>query len=740
MRPWFFFVFLSLLGASPLSAQAETPEEQLAAASALFDAGKYPAAAQKLEAFLLKNPKHPKVPAAAFTLARSRVEQKQFAQAIPAYEKVIGGKDTDLIPLAQLGLGEAALTAQKYDRAAIALEAALKANLQQEQAAFAWYGLGQANLQRKQYARAEEAYLQVTRDYPRSNYAEGAWFGAGLAALRQNKGAAARERFRAIVDRYPQSPDRPQALLMMAQMHLTAKEYPQARAAFERMLRDPSAKNADAATLADAEDGLIQALLETKDYAAAADRLTAALNRLPADDPQWFRAQLSLGHCHYRRQQYAPALAAYTAAAKSPQKPVAAQGFYWAGNTALALDRPAEAAPQFAKLVARFPQHELASRAQRKAGDAYLAAKQNTEAAGAYRVVLERYPRSPDAAEARKALAELTDSLNDPAQLNAVLKNAAPMERHRGTLRATRLLLESKKTTEALPLLTALLKEKPVPEIAAEGNYLLGVVYESQRKSAPAAVALAEAVRLNPAAEWAGDAQGRLAWLYLDGSQPEAAEKAATAALKRRLEPQPQTQARLALVQAQLDLKKWDAALEGCRQLMAGSPTPETATTVLFTQAWVAEKRGKPEEALPLWERLLQEQPKSAHAAEALLHIGDGRFRAKQLEEARDLYARLLSDFPKSPPGAEARFKLGSALYNLDRPAEAAAEFNAVAIDKSAGSYAPEALYWAGVALEKAGQREEAIQRLSRLVTQYPKSPRIANARIRLAALKAKAP
>ena len=80
---------------------------------------------------------------------------------------------------------------------------------------------------------------------------------------------------------------------------------------------------------------------------------------------------------------------------------------------------------------------------------------------------------------------------------------------------------------------------------------------------------------------------------------------------------------------------------------------------------------------------------------------------------------------------------MGSTLYNLDRPADAAAEFDSVAADKLGASYIPEALYWSGVALDKADKKGEAIKRLTKLVEMYPKSQRIANARIRLAALKA---
>jgi TolA-binding protein len=726
-------LFLLLLTAAP--ALAQSPEEQLAAASALFDAKKYAEAAQQLDKFLTANPRHVKAGAAALALGRCYTELKQYPKAVPAYEKAVASKDPAVLIVAQLGLGEAAIYSEQYEKAATALDAAVKTQLKPEQGAIAWYWLGQANFQLQKYPASELAYLKVTRDYARADFVDAAHFGAGLAALRQGKTDAARTQLRAVVDRFPNSEDRPQALLILAQMDLEAKRYREARTGFEALLQDPKALDDEGR--AAAEEGLINALLELQDYIAAATRLEAILKRLPATDQQRYRANLSLGHCRYRQKQYEQAFTAYVEAAKSTEGAVAGEGHYWAANSALALKRPADAAVQFNKVPERFPKHELAPKAQLRAADALVAAKQLDAASNAYRAVVKNYPQSPEAAEAKKALAELVDAVDDPAQLAAALKNAPPAERARGTLRLARLYLGAKKYAEAVTPLTDILKEKLEPEVAGEAQYLLGIAYEAQSKAAPAATAFAEAVRRSPSATWAADAQTRLAWLYLELKQYPNAEKAANAAVTLKPAVELERQARLALVQALLDQEKWDAALEGCRALLAGSPPPETVATVLYTQAWVSEKRGKSEEALPLWERLAADHPKTEYANEALLRIADARFKAEKYEEARDKYAALLTEAPKSPLAPEARFKLGSSLYNLTKHAEAAAEWDRIAADRNAGDYAPEALYWAGVALEKADKKKDAIDRLSRLVNGYPKHERTANAKVRLAALKA---
>jgi len=728
---------LALLAMALPCAAAATPEEQLAAASALFDAKKYAEAARQLDSFLAANPKHARVGVAALALGRCRAQLKQWDPAIAAYEKALAGKDAAVLTDARLGLGEAAMSAARYEKAVPALEEVVKAPLPASQAAVAWYWLAQASFRLQRYDAAERHYARVIQDYPRAEFIDAAHFGAGVAAFRQGKIEEARTKLRTVVDRYPKSEDRLQTRLVLAQIELDGKRYREARSAFDTLMRDPAFSKTDRETQASAEDGLIQALLELGEYPAASTRLEAALGRLPAGDPQRFRAQLSLGHCRYRQKQYAPAVAAYSEAAEGKDPALAAEALYWSGNAAAALERPEDAARQWSQLVSRFPKHTLAPKAQLKAAEALQAVMKPSAAAAAYRLVIKQYPAAPEAETARKALSELVDAFTDPVQLAEALKTASPAERARGQLRLGRLQVEAKKYPEAAVPLVELLKSKPAPDVTAEARYLLGVAYDGQRKAGPAVACLAEAVRLAPSAPWAGNAQSRLAWLYLDQKQPAAAERAAAAALSLKPGEAAEQQARLAQVQAQLDQQKWDAALEGCKALLSGRPTPEVLATALFTQAWVAEKQGRPEEALPLWERLAAEQPRSSYAAEALLYIGDARLKTEKFEEASQKYQALLDGFPKSPLAPEARFKLGSAFYNLNRTQDAAAQWEQVAADPAAGDFIPEALYWAGVALDKGDRKDLAIQRLSRLVAQYPKHARVPQAKVRLAALKA---
>jgi TolA-binding protein len=698
------YILAGVLFACPALLRAEeidTPEEQLAAASALFDAKKYAEAAQRLDAFIAANPKHARTGAAAYALGRARAELKQFDKAVPAYEKAIASKDTAVLPMSELGLGEAAMNTRQYDKAIAALTEVVKTDLPVDQAATAWYWIGQANYQLGKFADSQAAYDHIWQQLKRATLLDSAYYGAGVAAQRQGKSEEARQRYRVVVDRYPKSDDRTNAMLGLAMLDVMDKRWPQARTGLESLL---AVQDLSPDIRASAEDSLIQALLELQDYAAVIPHLEAALTRAPANDPARYRIQLSLGTARYRQKQYEPALAAYLEAAKSSEEPIAAQGLYWAGNAQIALNRSGEAASLFQKLSTRYPNSDLAKKADQRAGEART---------------------------------DVVNSINDPSQLATAVRTLPAAERAPATIRLARLYLQQKKAAEAAAVLVDLVKTNPPAPMAAEANYLLGVSYDSLSKDAQAESALATAVKAGGDSPWIPDARSRLAWLYINLKQPEKAEAAANAALAGKLGNDAQQQTRLALLQSYIDQMKWDQALNAGKSILASNPPPDVVATVLFTQAWTADKRGMMETSLPIWDRLATEFPKSPYAAEALLHVGDARMKAEKFDEARDRYSTLVTNYPKSPLAYEARYKLGSALYNTGKPGEAAVEFDAVANDKAAGSYAPESLYWAGVALDKAGNKTEAIQRLTKLVAQYPTHARIVNAKIRLAALKA---
>jgi TolA-binding protein len=737
MSPVFQRLIVFALILLPLPVLAQTPDEQIAAASALLDAKRYADAATKLDMFLAANAKHPKAGLAAYALGRARTELKQWDKAAGAYEKAIASGNEDIEPKARLGLGEAAMQLKDHEKAIAALNSAVRFQLSKEQMGTAYLWIAQANAELERWPEAETAFQRVLRDFDRGDLVEEALYGAGVVAQKSGKKDLARRRFQAVIERFKEGGLRLYARFSLAEMDLADQKYDQARVGYQAVVDDKNAA-ADAPELAAAaEDGLIRVLLDSGDLAAAAPRLETAAKRLPATDPQKFKAYLTLGNCRYRQKEYPAALTAYTEASKATDPAVAAEALYWAGNAALAAEQFAEAAANFGKMVTRFPQSPLAAKAQLKAGDALASSKQTDAAATAYRAVVAKYPGTPQATDAKNALQGLVAAIDDPVKLAAALKTASPAEKPAIALKLARVHIAQRRFAAAVLPLDDLIKSKPDDAVAADANYLLGIAQDGQEKSQQAVAALAEAVRLAPSAPWAGDAQVRLAWSYIELKQPTKAEAAADAALATKLETDLAEQAKLAKLQATLDQEKWETVLSSAKSVLDSKPSGDTAATALYAAAWASDKLNKPDEAIAFYDTLAKDQPKSRQAAEANLRVANALVKADKKDDARARYALIAKDFPTSPLVWEARFQLGSLLYEAKSYAEAVGEFDAVANEKSSAALQPEALYWAGVAQDKAGNKEAAITRLSKLVTQFPTHMRVANAKVRLAALKA---
>ena len=712
-------ISLTLLAIAPLNARAESPEERIAAAGALFGAKKYAEAAPKLDAFLVSYPTHSKAGVVAYTLGRCRSELKQYPLAVFAFEKAAASGTNSILIQAQLGLGEAALLSKQYAKAIAALEAATSSPLKTEQAPIVWYWLGQSNYQLQKYAKSETAFTKSFESYPEAEIADAACFGAALSAFKQKKTEVAKRDFKTLVEKYPKSQNALLAGLYVAQIDLADKRLPEAREVFASLLKFVATTPTNIRVQADAEKGLIQTLLALRDYGAASGRLEDALKRLVSPDPQYFRANLSLAHCQYHIKEFDLASKSYLEASKSPEPEVSKEAFYWAGASLLAEKKLSEAAGQFLKFVKKYPKDDLAPKAQLKAADSFYDLKLNEQAKIAYQTLIEAYPQSAEMREAQTALKEIRG------------------EQVAGSLASARKEVAAKRYPEALLQLKSLLRSKPDETISAQANYLLGTVYEAQQKTEAAVSAYEEALNLKKEAPWNSSVQQNLAWLYLDLKRPIDAEKAAEKALIQNLKPENEIQVRLALTQAYLDQERWDPALESSKTLLEKKPDSETTATVLSLQASIYEKQAKLAEATLIYERLVSEFPKNEHAALALLRTGDDRSSENKFEEAEKRYSQLIADFPKSPLLREAHHSRASALYRLEKYVDAASEYDKTADDKNAENLIPDSLYWAGVSWDKGGKKETAIQRLAKLVEKYPADSHVEKAKIRLAALRA---
>ena len=694
------FAATALFGITVPMCFGDTADEQIAAASALYDAHDFAKAAKVLDAFVLAHPKSQKTAAVALTLGRCHTLLKQYGAAIPAYQRSIAAGDSGTRTLAELGLGEAALQTGKWSIAQSALDSATKTELTPEQAPIAWDWLGQADYQLAKYAPSEQAYLHVIREYPDSSYAPDAQFGAGLAALKQNHDDDAKNYFSQLVGSNSQSPDKPQARLLIAQLDLSAKKFRTARREFEISL---STDKSDTSIVHEARSGLISALLALGDDAAAATQLQVSISDMSANNTEKPRAELMLGHALYRQKKFAEASSAYITAESTNDTHIAAEAAYWAGNSASQLGQTQTADAAYAKARALDPN-------------------------GTY---------------AQKAVERLNSSLvnsDSTTDLAASLSSLPYAQRGAGINRLARLYIIKKQYVLAAATLTKYWSAIPGGDSTGEESYLLGVSDANMQNSVPALAAFTTTIEKAPGADWNTDAHLQRAWLELNAGKSAAAEADARFVLdahtQKALSHDTRQQVWLALLQAQLNQKEWQAAQDTANDALGDNPTPDTTATLLYAKAIVLGKLDHGDQAQPIWQTLATQYHSSPYGAEAGTHLADAKFNSKDYAGALQAYKQLLADYPASAGTADVQFKLGSTLYNLAQYTDAAAAFDAAAASRI--TTAPDqALYWAGAAFEKAGKNSLAIARLTTLVTKYPDSTWVSKAKIRMAALKA---
>ncbi|MFQ5898161.1 MAG: tetratricopeptide repeat protein [Candidatus Methylomirabilia bacterium] len=133
--------------------------------------------------------------------------------------------------------------------------------------------------------------------------------------------------------------------------------------------------------------------------------------------------------------------------------------------------------------------------------------------------------------------------------------------------------------------------------------------------------------------------------------------------------------------------------------------------------------------------RLIGEFPGHEAAADALVRLGAGAYRAQEWQLVRESYQLLLARYAKSPHIDGVRVSLGEALFKTGAPAKASEVLREFVDSTRNDPRLPDALALLARASEAAGDRPAAIQALARLVREHPDSPHAVPARMSQARL-----
>jgi TolA-binding protein len=180
------------------------------------------------------------------------------------------------------------------------------------------------------------------------------------------------------------------------------------------------------------------------------------------------------------------------------------------------------------------------------------------------------------------------------------------------------------------------------------------------------------------------------------------------------------------------DQENWDAAGATFEALLKAFPEYANPERVRLMIAECAEKAGKAEAALGLYQAVVDEAPRSAAAIESKFRMAKLHEAGDGLEQAKALYEEVAKT-NMGEAAARARFRLGELCEAAEEYEAAAKNYMYIEILLLHEELSPEALLRAGLCYEKAGSTEQALRAYQDVLEGYPDSEQAGRAKERLA-------
>jgi TolA-binding protein len=430
------------------------------------------------------------------------------------------------------------------------------------------------------------------------------------------------------------------------------------------------------------------------------------------------------------------------------------------GEALLALGKHADAAREFAELAAANPRAARRPAWQLREAAALAADRQWQRVhavLGQAAAQLEGEPRAEAVLLDAAALVELEQPA-EAAKLLAEIDARLPQWSRRAEARLLRVraLREAGDKAAARAVAERLVEEFPTGPGADVAWYRLGQLRQDAGQFDEAIAAFTQAVKLAPtggraawallASGWCHEAKGRLpdaikAWSELIERHPQSAAAASgllarsdvrqrtgdhaggLADAQRLLQEAREGKAKLdtaALAEARLleglclaGGKKYAQAGAAFQRLLKEHPQCAAADRVLFELGVVQSLDGKGGDAATTFATLVEKFPRSPHAAEAWLEVGESRWAREDYTAAAQAYTAAIAAAGAGQGrmalvAEQARHKLGWAHTMLKDHAAAARAFAEQLATAPEGSFAKDAQAMLGEALLAQGKAAEA--------------------------------
>ncbi|HOU21930.1 MAG TPA: tetratricopeptide repeat protein [Kiritimatiellia bacterium] len=459
-------------------------------------------------------------------------------------------------------------------------------------------------------------------------------------------------------------------------------------------------------------------------------------------------------------------------AAEFPDSEQARRAQLRRAEMAIAAGRPEEAAALLEPLPQEPPDSEIAAAASYYLGLSRWKSGDRDAAVATYSRLLQVQGQSPYAAYAALDLAEIhAGEKGNDAQMTAWFEKAAavagtPSAKAEALFRWGEWAYRREQYQQAADILQALLVELPEEPRARDARLAAAwSLYYLERT--PEALAVADQV-----AGTAGDAETAAAGLYLRANCLRRLNRDGEALADYQAIVSNHSTTAFAQRAAYEIMATHFKRGEYERTLVAAPAEPDRAQAadILWMRAESERALERTELARSRYETLVQQFPKSPHAAPALLRLGELAREAGRLEEAAALFRRVAEDYPKNDAvnealmaaalararagdargaladweallarkldaetAAESRMQMALAQMELKQNKEALATLEALLEEHPGGKLTARAHYWRGVLLSGKDQWAEAERALRACLAAAPDVQTAALARLRLA-------
>lgn len=438
---------------------ADARETQLATywvGRSALEAGEHETASAMLQDFIETYPADPQVPSAHLLMARAYEGLGDWQEVIDTYLAYLETDDDTLAIYAYEGMGDAAMLALDYDRAAQAYADGLRVAPDNGWAVHMREGIAQANLARGNPEKAVEQYDAILSIARFRAYRARILYLAGQALMNTGDTEAAYERYLQAVNRYPEAYDSYLALVELVNADVPVDDYQRglvdyhagayqpAIEAFTRYLEaDPQTyKEEDArwhlALSLKANGNLWQAIQGFKEFVET-----------HPESEHVAEAWLEMAEAYAWRDDIDQALGTYRIfAEENPQSPLAPNALWEAAELELDGGDLEKATASFRDLADRYPTDEDTPEALFKAALLDFRRGEFETAREDWEALIQNYPDNRASVAARYWLGKAWLALEDPDEAEAAFEAAhkwAPTSYY--GLRAAEVLDEAPPTT-----------------------------------------------------------------------------------------------------------------------------------------------------------------------------------------------------------------------------------------------------------------------------------------------------